>query len=163
MNEKRASRCGIIKVFKAINKTQKVIHAESKGETAQSDSFIKDDRIELVLPNKLQPFQGDFVSYTIQIDTSFRKEYTCRLNIFCPYFKEKFKDRKNIRYVILLNGEEKFSRFITEIDEDEIKSFVFRGTGKKMCMEIKLECLADEKPWSWGSAARTIIKGIGIE
>lgn len=105
---------------------------------------------------------GDFTKVFFCVPSRKNKWYKISMVLDCPYYKEKYQGRNSIRYFVRINGEEVFSNYITNPDRDEYVEHAVKAAGHTIEIFIGLECLADEKPWGWGTCARTTIKGIHV-
>lgn len=132
------------------------------SDMMQTLSVKKMHEIDIFLPEKKQPRAGDFTKVFFCVPSRKNKWYKISMVLDCPYYKEKYQGRNSIRYFVRINGEEVFSNYITNPDRDEYIEHAVKAAGHTIEIFIGLECLADEKPWGWGTCARTTIKGIHV-
>lgn len=173
--------CGIPEdrpIYKAAPSYGKLRYLSEEGFLNLSDAFFESNldgvpfhrmvkgRLELVLPEKKQPHKGDFAKAIYEVPAEEGKDYQISILLDNHYFKEKFRGRNRIRYAVQVLDKEVFSNFITEPDRDEVVTWNGRASAdynkKVIKIEVMIECIEDEEPWGWGSAAKLYIGGIHI-
>ena len=139
----------------------------SNGKFIENESYEyyneEHDNFELKLNLNKVPQKFDKTEYTLNIPYYGDKEVHLEFILQNKYYNAKMQERNTIKISILVNNELKFYDYITNPKFNDYMYVPAKAINNNINLNVKLECLENEKPWSWPNASRINFHNLYLE